>query len=70
MASGKCPKCEVVVPYAMIEPIEARQPFGNSWHGVSYLCPSCRTVLSVGIDPLALKADTVNGVLRGLGKLK
>jgi hypothetical protein len=39
---------------------------GNSWNCVTYNCPFCFSVLSVGIDPVALKADTVAEVVRAL----
>lgn len=42
--------------------------YGNSYRGVAYLCSSCRAVLSVAIDPVALKADTVREVLAALRK--
>ena len=44
----------------------------GSFNGVVYSCPniSCQIVLSVGIDPVALKADTIDGVVKALrGKL-
>lgn len=67
MATGKCPKCEktalTIVAEAVTVTIDMR-----SWNGVNYLCPNCRTILSVGIDPVALKTDTVRDVLKGLGK--
>ncbi len=66
MAFGKCPTCEKTVSRVKIEAIEATAPNTASWNAVSYLCQSCHTVLSVGIDPLALKTDTINGILKGL----
>ena len=68
--AGKCPGCGNVVASVRAEAIEVRSNNGTVWHGVSYFCPNiaCQLVLGVGVDPLALKTDTVNGVLRGLGK--
>ena len=68
MATGMCPKCGISVTHAIIEEIEARVLAGPSWLAVNYLCPHCHIVLSVGIDPVALKTDTVKEVLEGLGK--
>jgi hypothetical protein len=39
-----------------------------TWIGVSYSCPSCQVVLSVGFDPIALKSDAVKEILDGLHK--
>lgn len=40
---------------------------GKVWNGVAYSCPQCNAVLSVQIDPVAIKTDTINGVI---GKLR
>lgn len=56
--SGKCPNIE----------ISQQQIGGRSWHGVSYVCPHCATMLGVGIDPVALKRDTVTEVVKELKK--
>lgn len=39
-----------------------------AWNYVTYNCPFCFTVLSVGIDPVALKSDTIDGVVEALRK--
>ena len=67
MASGLCPKCNGVVSRVMLEGVTINAP-GASWHGVNYLCPLCRTVLSVGIEPVALKTDIVSEVVEKLRK--
>jgi hypothetical protein len=41
---------------------------GTNWVGVAYCCPNCDVAISLAIDPVALKADTVGEVLRRLGK--
>lgn len=66
--TGKCPKCEQVIFQAEVEPITVQQLLGPSWNGASFLCPHCRTVLSVGMDPVALKTDIVDDILEALGK--
>jgi hypothetical protein len=43
--------------------------FGKSWNAVSYQCPHCHTVLSVEIDPIALKSDIVSEVTDGILKM-
>ena len=59
MNSGKCPKCEKVLNSVKIEKIDVSLNLQPKWLGVSYVCPNCSTILSVGIDPIALKTDLV-----------
>lgn len=68
MATGKCSKCEKTMPYVVLEHVEARVPFGATFHGTSFQCPYCRTVLSASLDQIAVKTDTVNAVLKAMGK--
>ena len=60
---GKCPKCEKPVSSVKAEAISAVVGLEN-WKAVSYCCPWCDTVLSVQIDPVAIKTD----ILKALGK--
>jgi hypothetical protein len=64
--TGICPKCETTVRNVVIEDVDVHVGFTPSWKGISYLCPSCRAVLSVAIDPVALKSDIINGVVNRL----
>ena len=67
---GSCPKCGNVVTSVAIEEVKITQGLQHVFLGVSYVCPNwgCQAVLTVSIDPIALKTDIVNEVLRGLGK--
>jgi hypothetical protein len=64
--SGKCQKCEKVITYVRIEDVDVRVGFESRWHGVSYCCPFCNSVISVQIDPIALKTDIIDGVVEML----
>lgn len=64
---GKCPKCEKPITYVNLQGIDAKIN-QSAFKAITYNCPYCQTVLSVEIDPLALKSDTVKGVLKGLGR--
>jgi hypothetical protein len=45
----------------MLDPISVKaRPTG--WTGVSYSCASCGHVLSVGVDPMAIKRDIVEEI--------
>jgi hypothetical protein len=62
---NKCPGCGTSVRNAKLDDVAIGQ-----WRGVSYSCPSCSTILSVAIDPVALKADTVSGVAAKLASIE
>lgn len=66
MNTGKCPKCDKTPISVVLEAMDVRQSGRSAWKGVSYLCSHCRTILSVGIDPVALMNDTVDKIRRGL----
>ena len=69
MHGGKCPKCENVMASVYIQAVTAKIPFQtDSYKAVSYQCPSCRTVLSVEVDFLALKGDIAKAVKKELGR--
>ncbi|KKN57920.1 hypothetical protein LCGC14_0557510 [marine sediment metagenome] len=57
MTTGKCPKCDKIIASVTLESVTAGALFGKQWNAISYLCPHCQTVLSVQIDPIALKDD-------------
>jgi len=62
-----CPKCEKPVTSVTIDSVDVATGT-RTYKGVSYTCPSCHCVLSVAIDPVALKADTVSEILKALGR--
>jgi hypothetical protein len=65
---AKCPKCEGMVTRANISDLKIGAPMQRQWNGIAYTCPYCSTILSVAIDPIAIKTDIVNEILHGLGK--
>jgi hypothetical protein len=66
---GKCPKCEKAVFSLQISATEAGEPFGTRWKALTYNCPYCNTILGCQIDPIAVKIDIVNEVLKGIKKI-
>jgi hypothetical protein len=65
--AGKCPKCEKTISSVNVEHVDIKQGFsGPQWHGASYTCPYCHAVLSVEIDPIALKTDIVQELFERL----
>jgi hypothetical protein len=64
---AKCPYCDNTMSSITAEAISIKSG-RKGWKGIAYCCPSCDAALSVTIDQIALKSDTVGEVLRGLGK--
>lgn len=64
MSQGKCPKCDKIITNVNLGNVFASVPGGTKWKAISYLCPFCSVILSVQIDPIAIKTDT----LKALGK--
>lgn len=63
--AGQCPKCEKQVTRVKCEGITV-DVSGGGWKGISYSCPWCHAILSVAIDPIAIKADIVKDLLKAL----
>jgi hypothetical protein len=70
MNLGKCPGCRLILDEVLLEAIKITQPFqgGPTYNGVSYVCPNCKVILGVGIDPVSLMNDTVTAVVQRLQK--
>jgi uncharacterized protein with PIN domain len=63
--SGKCPKCGKVISSVKFEEVAGSVGIGGTeWKCISCCCKSCNTVISVQIDPIAIKTD----ILHALGK--
>jgi hypothetical protein len=56
---GKCPYCQAPVTEVDFEPIKIRAGLKYVYPGAGYLCQRCHSVLSVGIDPVAQRAEIV-----------
>lgn len=63
---GKCPKCDKILTFVNLSGLDVHTPNGGALKGVTYECPMCQSVLSVQIDPIAVKTDIVNAI----GKLR
>jgi hypothetical protein len=50
-----CPYCETQISVVGAVDIS----IGGRWNGVGYTCPQCSKILSVSVDPVSLKTDTV-----------
>lgn len=57
--TGKCPHCKKTLHHVELETPPIHQGFGGQvkWKGVSYICPFCKMILSVSIDPTVIAAE-------------
>ena len=62
MNTGKCPHCSAVLEKILVEDISLNDDKQPRWRGFSYLCPSCKAVLSVQMNPLALNFDLLTEI--------
>ncbi len=71
VASGKCPKCEKIVVHANLDHITmGNQLTGPMHHALSAVCPHCKNILGVTIDPFTVRNEIVERVLDGMGVKK
>lgn len=57
---GKCPKCGKPISKYLLEGAPAApKDQDKGFPAISFLCPSCKTVLGVQIDPVTVMSDTV-----------
>jgi hypothetical protein len=61
---GKCPHCKFEISELNLENVT----IGDSWKGVSYVCPHCSCVVGAGIDPVALRTETVSQTSESVAK--
>ena len=65
---AQCPKCNSQIHKVIADHVDVNVVGGKTWHGISYACPSCSVLLSVAIDPISLKADTVEGTVAAVAQ--
>lgn len=62
----KCPYCNTNITSIRIKTIPAYNEQNTEWKWIAYTCSNynCNAILSVWIDPVALKTDTVNEIIK------
>lgn len=65
-----CPKCGASIKQVHMAEVEAKSDHGPSLRGVTYSCLHCFHVLSVGLDPMAIKSDMVKQIVDEIKKLQ
>ena len=64
MSAGKCPHCKSYISNVNLSGTIVNASGGQQWNSVSYTCPLCSSILSVAIDPIALKTDILDELKR------
>jgi hypothetical protein len=66
----KCPYCKKNITSVEIKWIDINENMQPVWKWISYVCPhlDCNTLLSVSIDPIAIKTDIIEWLLEKLRK--
>lgn len=67
MTTGVCPSCKKALP-RVNGGSTTIQVGMSTYDGFAYSCPSCNAVISVEIDPIAMKNDIVESLLQRLRK--
>ena len=68
--TGKCPHCNQILQKVRFEHLPIHQHEEKKWIGASLVCPFCQSILSVSVDPIALRNDIVNQVVDHLKRGK
>jgi hypothetical protein len=63
-----CPKCGSSIRQVELNQVEAKSEHGPSLRAITYSCPKCFHLLSVNIDPIAIKSDLVREVVAAIKK--
>ena len=59
---SRCPHCNSNITHFNLQEMSASAFMGKQWRTVVYVCPQCEKIISAQIDPIAIKADTVNKI--------
>ena len=57
---AECPKCEMSLSSLRVEPCTGEAQGAVGYRVVTYSCPFCLAILSVGIDPVAFMAEAID----------
>lgn len=59
---AKCPACNTYISHLNLEKMTSSAFMGETWNTIAYVCPFCQKIISVQIDPIAIKTDIVNEI--------
>ena len=65
----KCPHCDQAILSVEAQDIDITVQLRPQWQGLVYVCPRCHKVLSVGVNPMILRSETVNQTVSRIAQL-
>jgi hypothetical protein len=68
MTEPLCPHCKSPVAAVNISDVQGLTNLQNKWNCIAYSCQACNCIISVQMDPVALRTDTLTEIARLLGK--
>jgi endogenous inhibitor of DNA gyrase (YacG/DUF329 family) len=63
-----CPHCNAPVHAVNISDVKGMVGFESKWKLIAYSCPKCGKIISIELDPIALKHDIIEGLVQRLRK--
>lgn len=60
--SGMCPHCKAPVSLVSIKDIQAQALLGATWKAVAYCCQACQAIISIQIDPIAIRTEIIESL--------
>jgi len=64
-----CPNCKKKIQEVRFQIVKSRHSFGRDiLNSIAHCCPMCDSILSVEVDPIAVKTDTVRELMKRLGR--
>lgn len=64
----KCPHCKRSISSVELKDISCNVNMEPKWNGITYVCPhlDCSSIISVQIDPIAIKTDIIDWLFEKL----
>ena len=60
--AAMCPQCNATISHLNIQEMISSGLLGPQWRTIAFLCPICQKILSIQIDPIAIKTDIINAI--------
>lgn len=62
-----CPYCDATINRLNLQEMTSSSFMGQGWQTIAYVCPFCQKIISVSIDPIAIRADILNAIQQKRG---
>jgi len=59
---GLCPHCNKMINNVNLEKMTSSSFMGTQWNTIGYACPFCQKIITVSIDPIAIKTDIIEAL--------